>query len=546
MVPETPPVPPLTGGSPSVTRPYAFQPRVPLLVKQWNAVLVLGIIVLGGLILRGHHLAERCIWFDEAFSWKLIEFPFSEMLERIARDNHPPLYFVLLKGWAAVWGTSLLALRSLSVLLGGVSLVGAYLFTVEALWTADEPAARTARRRAIGLFVAAAVALNVFQIHWAREVRMYTLGTSLAAFSGWALFRALHSSPTAYRPWLLLGLLNLLFIYTHYYALFSFVAQSLFVGGLLLVQARGRLWAVWKDPRLGRAVLSAGVVVVGWLPWVPIFLKQHEQVREGFWIKPVSVWRVAEASCRMFLVPENVRFETPEAAVVVVFCAVVLLALLWRARAGAWYIFLAATVPLALSIVLSIWVTPLFVPRYFLFSQVFFLAGLGVVLGRISYPWLRRVLCSGFLIASFIACLYSWQALDLAHKPGDRAAAAFIDGQRLPGEPIVVSSPLLFVSILYHTADRGHWYVYTPGPEVLHYEGAAVLTPEELIDGERLRRLDGRVWVVNIEGGSWGDRKVPVPEGWTLRRQDRFVEPFTFQGETVVEEYQAVPGSAPE
>src|SRR5262245_15698192 len=224
-------------------------------------VLLLAGIVLVAIAMRGYRLSARSFWFDEAFCWRLIQFPFAELLDGVARDNPPPLYFIRLRGWAAVFGTSAFALRSLSVLLGGLTVAGMYLFVTEAFRgrgkVEDGQGERRARR--VGLVVAALVALSAFQIRWSWEVRMYALGTTLAAFSIWALFRALQAPAAAWRPWFWYGFLTLLFVYAHYYALFSVAAQAVFILGYLLVRARGNPVAVLRGPLCGRAALAAGV-----------------------------------------------------------------------------------------------------------------------------------------------------------------------------------------------------------------------------------------------------------------------------------------------
>src|SRR5579862_1201882 len=89
--------------------------------------LALAVIIAVGLGLRTFNLSDRSFWFDEAFSWRLIQYPLFEMLERTAQDNHPPLYFVVLKVWATIFGTSPLALRLPSALLGSLTILGMYL-----------------------------------------------------------------------------------------------------------------------------------------------------------------------------------------------------------------------------------------------------------------------------------------------------------------------------------------------------------------------------------------------------------------------------------
>src|SRR5947209_5855379 len=96
-------------------------PRMPRRCLVWPVVLV---IVAGGMLLRLWHLNQRSLWFDEAFSWRLIQFPLPEMLWRAGHDNSPPLYYILLQGWVALWGESLFFLRLPSVLLGGAAVLG--------------------------------------------------------------------------------------------------------------------------------------------------------------------------------------------------------------------------------------------------------------------------------------------------------------------------------------------------------------------------------------------------------------------------------------
>src|SRR5262245_42684847 len=199
--------------------------------------VVLTAIVLLSIGIRSYRLSDRSLWMDEAFTWRLIQFSVPEMAVRIAQDNSPPLYYVVLKLWAACTGTSPFALRFLSVIFGAVTVLAMYGFASTALdpEQTDDPVSVQRKTSSIGLLVATLVALSVFQIRWAWEIRMYTLGTALMALSSWQLFRALKIEQHRTRNWLLYGFVTLLFAYTHYYALFSIAAQGVFVAGLLLV-----------------------------------------------------------------------------------------------------------------------------------------------------------------------------------------------------------------------------------------------------------------------------------------------------------------------
>ena len=149
-------------------------------------LLALAIIVAGGVALRMYGLYGRSMWFDEGFSWRTIQFPVSEMIERIGRDNHPPLYFILLKLWTAAFGESLVALRSMNLAVSALAMAGIYLWAVEAFARNGD----RARARWIGLVAAALFAVSTYQIRAAWEVRMYAMGTALVALSTWLLLRA--------------------------------------------------------------------------------------------------------------------------------------------------------------------------------------------------------------------------------------------------------------------------------------------------------------------------------------------------------------------
>src|SRR5262249_46920226 len=156
------------------------------------------------------------LWFDEAFSWRLIQFPLPELLDRVAQDVHPPLYFVLLKGWACLFGDSAVALRSFSAALGVLTVLGIYLVTRTACSQGEDtgPRDQSWGSRATALLAASLVALSVFQVRYSWEARMYALATALAAFSTWALVRALRQ-PRSWAWWLVYSGLTALLAYTH-------------------------------------------------------------------------------------------------------------------------------------------------------------------------------------------------------------------------------------------------------------------------------------------------------------------------------------------
>ncbi len=137
------------------------------------------LILLVALALRLHRLDAQSFWYDEGNSARIAERSLQLIIAGAAGDIHPPLYYIALHAWRALFGESEAALRGLSVACG----VGLALF-----------AGLTARMlfglRA-GLMAAALVAASPFAIYYSQEARMYALLALEAAASTYALLAIL-------------------------------------------------------------------------------------------------------------------------------------------------------------------------------------------------------------------------------------------------------------------------------------------------------------------------------------------------------------------
>ncbi len=124
-------------------------------------LLLLVLAVAAGL--RFYNLDGQSLWSDEGNSVALAARPFAQIARDAANDIHPPLYYFLLRIWTRIFGTTEVALRSLSALLG-VLLV---------LATAE--LGRRIFSRVTGLTAGILAAAAPFQVYYSQEVRMYIL-----------------------------------------------------------------------------------------------------------------------------------------------------------------------------------------------------------------------------------------------------------------------------------------------------------------------------------------------------------------------------------
>lgn len=225
-----------------------------------RAALVAAVVVTG-VVVRLHSASG--LWLDEALSVNIARLPLDQLPEALRRDGSPPLYYLLLHGWMAMFGTSTTAVRALSGL-----------FAVAAL-----PLIWLLGRRLVdattGWLALLLLATSPFAVRYATETRMYSMVLALVLAGGCALVAAL-ARPTALRlagVALCTGALML----THYWGLYLLTV----VGGLLL----------WLSVRSAAARRCVGAMVAGgllFLPWLPSFLFQAKHTGTPWVAAPKS------------------------------------------------------------------------------------------------------------------------------------------------------------------------------------------------------------------------------------------------------------------
>jgi 4-amino-4-deoxy-L-arabinose transferase-like glycosyltransferase len=272
-----------------------------------------------GVAVRFASLGLQSYHHDEVITAaRVIPGSFVHMLREVkGSESNPPLYYVLAWGWAKMFGTGEVGLRSLSAVFGAATIPVSYFVGRE-----------LASRRA-GLIAAAMVAVNPMLIWYSQEARSYALLVFFGALSLLFFVRALRTHGG--RDLALWALASALALCSHYFAVFAVGIEAAW----LLFALRAR----W------RAVLPAvgGVVAVG-LALVPLIDSQVNPTHIG-WIDhsplPTRLWETAVS----FLIGEtgHVIAEPPReryALIPVVLIGVALLLALVRGskreRKGVW------------------------------------------------------------------------------------------------------------------------------------------------------------------------------------------------------------------
>jgi mannosyltransferase len=470
----------------------------------------LGLLAVAALAvgLRLPYLTGRSLWYDEASSWQTAKFPLGGLLDSVRLNVHMPLYYVLLKGWMAVLGESVVALRGFSIAFGVLTVLLMDRVAREVFRASDrEPPGdrETPAARAFGLAVAALVAASPYQVYASIEARMYTLGTALTALSSWLLLRVLRVRGRS-RPWVPYGLACVALLYTHHYGLFTVAAQFAFL----------TLWAAWL---LGlgrgeevRAVLipaaAVGVAVaVLYLPGLDILRGQVGRVRQDYWIRPLS-WGTVARTFSEFAVPTAGEGSQAGGWAVLVASAVAAAVLATGGRRGDWFVLASWLLPMLFSAAVST-STPVWVPRYFRFAHLFALAAVALAIWRLTRPApaLRGPL-TGLLLAGLLAGdVAFWRSLDIPHAPGVRGAVQAALAGRRADEAIVAFDMYQYFPAKYYIGPRAPVRLLEPTLDM--FWGGHLIRPGDLITPEELgRALPHGVWTI----GRLPDPPAVIPE----------------------------------
>jgi 4-amino-4-deoxy-L-arabinose transferase-like glycosyltransferase len=229
-----------SGGS--VAASQVAEPKNPLKRHLWHQDLTILIpIMTVYFCLAFYRIDQQSFWVDEVLSLRRAD-PAGAFLARDRwSSGHGPLYFRLLHLWAA-WGTNEFALRSLSVLFGGLAVGLVYVM------------GRQLYDRRLAGMGATLMATSPFLIWYSQEVRYITLMIAAALFAMYTFHRALGARRLA---WWLLHCGSLI------------LAIAAFVVNIFLPLAQGLylICSPFRRPMLRKWVLSQLVVFALFAWW---------------------------------------------------------------------------------------------------------------------------------------------------------------------------------------------------------------------------------------------------------------------------------------
>ncbi len=502
--------------------------------RRYLAVVVA--LLLLATALRFHRLEAQSFWNDEGNSARLSERSIPAILEGTASDIHPPLYYLLLRGWRELVGETEFGLRSLSAFAGILTVA------VTGALVRKGPGSRfqvPGKERSFlepgtwNLAPILLVAVSPVLVYYSQETRMYALLALLAALSTWALLN-----------WLKMGRLNAWAVayvlllaagfYTHYFFPAVVAGQAGVVGlhwlwriraamptesassdadGRVMrerasedahsVEVRGTPWLV---PLIWVGLVAAAVLL--YLPWVPIFIAQMGS-RGNASAGPLAFL----ADSGRWLVLGNTVAVGEAAWAVWAALGLVVLGVATGRRPSAVPLLLAV-VPLVLMYIVGATDPAFFKFLLAVAPFVYLIMGLG---WRLPRRWLALpALLTALVLLGSVLSLRNLYTDPTFARADYRAIVARIAAEAHPNAGIILNAPNQWEVFTYYHRDGAPVY-----PLPLGRPDPAILEPELA----RIAATHDRLYVLY-----WGDAQrdpARVVEGWldahTFRASEEWV-----------------------
>ncbi len=255
-----------------------------LLLKLW--LLLVTIILLLGIFFRIAYLGEKIYWVDEvATSMRINGYYQQEVISQLSQQSiisitdlqkyqkitpqktwsdtinalktspeHAPLYFILARFWINIWGDSVIAIRSLSVIFSLICLPCFYWLSKELFDSSQIP-----------IIAMSLMTVSPFFVAYAQEARPYSLWTLTILLSSITFLKAIQNNN--WLNWLFYSLSLILNFYTSLLSILVIFGQLLYI--------------FWNKKIVKPALLAVTLAFLGFIPWLLVIFNSLQRLENN-------------------------------------------------------------------------------------------------------------------------------------------------------------------------------------------------------------------------------------------------------------------------
>lgn len=338
--------------------------------------------------IKFYKIDTASIWLDEAHSIFQAHKSLNDIINNSAQDQNPPLYFILLKLWTNLLGSSLAAVRSFSALVNAFTAILIFYFSKKHI------------NLTTAIFASLAFIFSDIQLYYAQEARVFSL-LGLLCIVSFILFENMkEKSQFDWINIISLGTVYALMIYAHYISVFAIAVQ-------LAITA---IFHKDYSDRTRKVIISCTVAFLLFLPWLgKVFTNIPEA--GSFWLSKPNFGNLKGIF---------ISFAGNKVITVIYMLLIAAGAFLTLKKAkekdNMNYIFVLLILWLLLPILTTYFVahfTPVFLIRYLLYSSI----GLYLLIGFTISSLPVRNLYKGLLITAII--ILSVGSIKIAASKGE-------------------------------------------------------------------------------------------------------------------------------
>ncbi|MDD3678877.1 MAG: glycosyltransferase family 39 protein [Patescibacteria group bacterium] len=456
-----------------------------------------------GFVLRLYKITSSSIWHDEGYTMWLLKYDILGILERTARDVHPPGYYLMAKPWTIIFGSSEFSIRFLSLIFS-LGIVYFVFKIIKEVWS--EKAAFWA-----SLFTA----LSPFMVRFGQEARMYGVVAFFTTLATYYLVKIIKEKN--YKLLFLYVPSMLAAMYTQYYAFFVIISHwvifSFFTKGFWNFR-----WLSAIKTKEGlfnyKWWLANVALLVGYLPWFSVAYSQVTRVSDSYWIKPEWItFRTIPNNVLQFFLYSHLDklYDQNKIIGVIVWTLLVLIAIFGgvyifkekskRKVAASLYLF--GFLPMVMVYIASKLATPIYQDRYFPFSAVAIFAIWGVAISIIKNKKVKY----GFAFFAVGILLYGnyYMHKDVNHQM--KALTKTVKTQSQEGDLLVSGELYTHLDGSYYLGYGDLYFMSEPvdgyGETSLYYD-----QQEKYILNESQVSQHERVWLIGKSGKGYWDNKI--------------------------------------
>lgn len=227
-----------------------------------DIIIISTLIFTINIILKFIHLGSSDIAMDEPFTLFYSQMDIGSIFRMLRTENNPPLHFLIMHFWIKLFGLGEVSVRIPSLIFSSLTAVIIYI------------TGRKFFSGFVGVITSAIFTFSVMHIYFSHEARVYSLFVLLASLS-FMYYLMITKEPDRKSSYILLFIINLLLIYSHYFGFFVIITEFVCI---FFIAKRKKIYK--------RILFVFFALSVSYIPNVIVFLNRMSvSVSKGTWVR---------------------------------------------------------------------------------------------------------------------------------------------------------------------------------------------------------------------------------------------------------------------